>query len=153
VTSEQLTEIRYPKMISEDDWLVPIRHTPNVNRFSAHGTHWTHRYRPTLRPSPSPISHRLKSTPRTTNAHQVTQDPPRARRRSRMYSGRLHNSDPILRGKVFKCHHKFAHACEDIMVHALTPQGAAQLPYWRNTTSHPTKCALSSVTNHAYYAS
>ena len=127
-------EIRYPKLLSEDDWLVPpdvlnvlsdlrARHPLNLELYN------------TLETSPICFES-IQPLPR----HQVPFTPQRKssrRRRSRQFSGRLHNSDPETREKVFTCHHKFAHVCEDAMVHALLPQGPEQLPYWRNTGITP----------------
>jgi hypothetical protein len=124
-------EVRYPKLISEDDWLVP----PDVLNVLSD-----------LR-ARHPLSIDLRnSLPTRTigfeSIQPLQQQPvppssPTRRRRSSQFSGRLHNSDPSLREKVFTWHLTFAHACEDAMVHGLEPQGPDNLPYWRNTGITP----------------
>ena len=45
------------------------------------------------------------------------------RRRSRILSGRMRNSDPTIRGRMFHIHHRMmGYMCEDCMYRAVTPR-------------------------------
>ena len=127
-------EIRYPKLISEDDWLVPPDILNILSELRA-----KHPLSPQLRNSlgTTPIGFEQIQPLNQESAEPITPVTSHKRRRSRIFSGRLHNSDHGLRSKVFNWHHRFAHVCEDCMAHALEPQGPDNLPYWRNTDITP----------------
>jgi hypothetical protein len=128
-------EIRYPILLSEDDWLIPPDILNALSDLRA-----KHLLCPALRTSletnPIGFEHITLLNSETTE-ESVAQPNPIKRRRSRMFSGRLHNSDPAIWQKVFNCHNRFGHVCEDCMAHALEPQGPDNLPYWRNTGVTP----------------
>ena len=123
-------EIRYNKLLSEDDWLAPPDILNILSDLRA------------KHPLASDFHKSLESTPigfehiRPLQS-EIPEISPQIsvnkRRRNRIFSGRLHNSDPAVRHKVFNWHHRFGHACEDCMAHAVEPQGPDNLPYWRNT--------------------
>ena len=127
-------EIRYPKLLSEDDWLVP----PDILNILS-DLRDKHPLCPTLWTSlaSKPIGFEHIKALQSETAEPSTNAITTKSRRNRMFSGRLHNSDPALRPKVFHCHYRFGHVCEDSMAHALTPQGPDNLPYWRNLDIKP----------------
>ena len=118
-------EVRFEKLISEDDWFAP---TNTLNILSQ-----LRNKHPLNLETLQLIEHggvnfetvRLKIN-RTPNPQQVH------RRRSHAYSGRLRNTDPTLRGRVFNAHHIMGHMCQDCMYRAVTPRTPGGLPYWRN---------------------
>ena len=127
-------EIRYPKLLSEDDWLVPPDILNILSDLRAKHPLCSTR-RKSLDSNPIGFEHIRPLQPDI--AETLAQPTPTKRRRSRIFSGRLHNSDPTIRRKVFNCHNRFGHVCEDCMIHALEPQGHDNLPYWRNTDVTP----------------
>ncbi len=87
-------EIRYPKLLSEDDWLVPPDILNTLSDLRA-----KHPLCPALRTllETNPIGFEHIKPLNPERAESVAQPNPIKWRRSRMFSGRLHNSDPAIR--------------------------------------------------------